>query len=163
MPALQYWFTGGALAAFLAFTTLGYAWYRAAVAEHELAATKATSVIQRQKNVLVKNLLGKEIESGQDLLRDQSDKPDDQANKDAIAWGKKTHDLIEAAYGDGEATLFMSDAGYTFYTDSSTKTTIRNWIIGRLRRLSELIPRTDQLTVSDDFDRKFSGYAIPNP
>jgi hypothetical protein len=40
VPAIQYWFTGGAVAAFLALlgavSTLGYAWYRAAVTEMEI-------------------------------------------------------------------------------------------------------------------------------
>jgi hypothetical protein len=51
VPAIQYWFTGGAVAAFLALlgavSTLGYAWYRAAVTEVESASSKAASAAQK--------------------------------------------------------------------------------------------------------------------
>jgi hypothetical protein len=44
---------------------------------------------------------------------------------------------------EGEAQLFLYDA------DGSRA---RNWIDERLRRLGELIQRTDALTTKDDFD-----------
>jgi len=60
--------------------------------------------------------------------------------------------LIAAAYGDGEAALFADSSGYVFYGDGSEKSRIRNWIDGRMRRISELLRRTDSLTVKDDFN-----------
>jgi hypothetical protein len=40
MPPIQYWFTGTALATFIAFlaavSTLGYGWYRAAITDAQL-------------------------------------------------------------------------------------------------------------------------------
>jgi hypothetical protein len=54
VPPIQYWFTGGALGAFLGalggVSALGYAWYRAAVTELEAASGKAASapLLQRQ-------------------------------------------------------------------------------------------------------------------
>lgn len=47
MPPIQYWFTGTALANFIgvlaAISTVGYGWYRAAIAEMESANNKIVS------------------------------------------------------------------------------------------------------------------------
>jgi hypothetical protein len=42
------------------------------------------------------------------------DKEDAQAESDADAWGQRTHDLIVAAYGEGEGALFLDSSGYVF-------------------------------------------------
>ena len=156
MPAFQYWFTGGALAAFLAIlttvSTLGYAWYRAALTELESASSKVETAAQKSKTTRVKTLLGKAIAAGDTLIRDLKDKEIDQAEKDAQTWGGKTHSLIAAAYGDGEAALFLDSSGYVFYGDGSPKSNIRNWIDGRMRRTTELLRRTDTLTARNEFD-----------
>jgi hypothetical protein len=156
MPAIQYWFTGTALATFLALlaavSTLGYGWYRSALTELESATSKADSAEQRAKTARVKDLLGKAIASGGSLLKEQNDKEDNQAEKDAGAWGEKTRDLIAATYGEGEAVLFLDSSGYVFYSDGSAKSNIRNWIDGRMRRATELLRRADSLTVRKDFD-----------
>jgi hypothetical protein len=54
----------------------------------------------------------------------------------------------------GEASLLMSDAGYISYSDGKKQTDIRNWIIHRLQRLNELVPRVDSLTLRQGFDAK---------
>ena len=72
------------------------------------------------------------------------------AKRDAETWGTKTRDLIAAAYGDGEAALFADSSGYVFYGDGSERSMIRNWIDGRLRRISELLRRTDSERVNDN-------------
>ncbi len=119
MPPIQYWFTGGALGAFLGLlgalggvSALGYAWYRAAVTELEAASGKAASALQKLKADRVK----------------------------------------AAAYGEGEAALFLDDSGYLFYSGSSPKSKIQNWIEGRMRRISELLKRTDTLNPRSDFE-----------
>ena len=152
MPPLQYWFTGTALATFLTFiaaiSTLGYSWYRSALTELESAQNKIESAAQKAKNEQVKLLLGKALTSGTQLIAAQGNKDDTQAKNDAETWVTQIHNLIAAAYGDGEAALFLDDAGYVFYGG----TRIRNWIDGRLRRISELLRRTDSLTVRPDFN-----------
>jgi hypothetical protein len=80
------------------------------------------------------------------------DTDEDQAKKDAEKWGQQTHDLIAAAYGEGEAALFLDDSGYVFYSMPLPTNTIRNWIDGRMRRLAELLKRTDTLSIRTDFD-----------
>ena len=79
---------------------------------------------------------------------------DEDLTKAAEEWVNKTHKLIVAAYGDGEGALFMDNSGYRFFTDGSEKSKIRNWVDGRQRRLTELIPRTDHLSVRENFDPK---------
>ena len=159
MPAIQHWFTGGAFAAFLALllallgaVSIGYAWYRAAVTEMESASSKAASAAQKLKADRVKGLLAKALVSGDKLIRSHKDTGEDQAKKDAEKWGQQTHDLIAAAYGEGEAALFLDDSGYVFYSMPLPMNTIRNWIDGRMRRLTELLKRIDTLSTRTDFD-----------
>jgi hypothetical protein len=94
----------------------------------------------------VKGLLAKALVSGDKLIRSNKDTNEDQ--EDAEKWGQQTHDLIAAAYGEGEAALFLDSSGYVFYGASP----IRNWIDGRMRRLTELLKRTDTLSTRTDFD-----------
>ena len=159
MPAIQHWFAGGAFAAFLALllallgvVSMGYAWYRAAVTEMESASSKAASAAQKLKADRVKGLLAKALVSGDKLMGSLKDTDEDQAKKDAEKWGQQTHDLIAAAYGEGEAALFLDDSGYVFYSVPLPMNTIRNWIDGRMRRLAELLKRTDTLSTRTDFD-----------
>jgi hypothetical protein len=156
MPALQYWFSGAALAAFIALLgaslTLGYGWYRAAITEMQAAINKTETVAERAYREQVKTRLGKAVSLGNQLLRDLKDKDDAQATSDADAWGRQTYDLIVRAYGDGEGELFLDSSGYVFYGDGSKKNNTRNWIDGRLRRLTELVQRTDRLIVRQPFD-----------
>lgn len=155
MPAFQFWFTGTALAAFIAVLTsfgtlvaVSYGWYRAALSEADSSSSKVMSAAAGK----AKKLLGDALSTGNKLVGQQSKKTDDEYEKDAEAWGKKAYDLIEAAYGEGEASLFMDSSGYTFYTDGSHKSGIRNWIDGRMRRITELLRRTDVLAVQKGFD-----------
>jgi hypothetical protein len=156
MPPFQYWFSGAGLAAFLALlattSTLGYGWFRAAVTEMDSARNKADSVEQRQKTERAKNLIGVALSDGNKLLEELPNKDEDQAEKDARAWGQKAYDLIAAAYGEGEAQLLLDSSGFVFYSDGSEKSKIRNWIDGRMRRLTGLIPRTDNLLTRKEFN-----------
>jgi hypothetical protein len=155
MPALQYWFTGGSLAALLALltaaATLGYGWYRAAVTEEQAATTKSETTSQRLQRGQVKDALGKAVSEGNRLIREVKDKEEAQAQHEAEQWGQRTYDLIAAAFGDGEGQLFLDDSGYVFYSDSSKNRKIGIWIEGRLRRATELLQRCDRLTVRADW------------
>jgi hypothetical protein len=133
MPAMHYWFGGPALAAFIALiigmmslVALSYAWYQAAVAEFEKASSKAASEAQKENTKRIKELLGKALVSGSELMaqledknleqeaRDVLNKTVERIDKDAKQWGEKTRTMIAAAYGYGEAFLFLNDSGYTF-------------------------------------------------
>lgn len=118
----------------------------------ESAINKAASAEEKTKTARVKDLLGNEITSANTLLKELKDKDANQVEADAEGWGRKTHDLIGAAYGDGEAALFLDSSGYVFYGDGSDKSRIRNWIDGRMRRITELLRRADTLTVRKGFD-----------
>jgi hypothetical protein len=156
MPPIQYWFSGAGLAAFLAVlatvSTLSYGWYRAAVTEMHSAKNRADSAEQRARTERVKSLLGKALKTGSKLIQELTDKDENQTKKGAEAWGETTRDLIAAAYGDGEAALFLDSSGYVFYGDGSPKSNMRNWIDGRMRRITALLPRADSLTVRKEFD-----------
>lgn len=130
--------------------TLGFAWYRAAVTEQDSAASKASSVANTERVRQVKSLLGRASGATGSIFK--TEMSDAELTKAAEAWVNKTHKLIVASYGDGEGALFMDNSGYIFYGDGSEKSNIRNWVDGRQRRLTELIPRTDRLPVREDFD-----------
>jgi hypothetical protein len=155
MPPIQYWFTGTALATFIAVlaavSTLGYGWYRAAITEMESTNNKIASEASKKKTEQVKRLLGEALASGGKLIGAQAEKNDDECENDANAWGSKAHSLIDYAYGDGEALLFLDSSGYVFYGDGSKKSNVRNWIDGRMRRITKL-RRTDSLVVKSEFD-----------
>ena len=159
MPPVQYWFTGTALATFLALlgtlSTLGYGWYRAAITELESTHNKIEFAAQKAKNERVKALLGKALAAGANLIEEENKKAEDKAKQDAERWATQTHNLIAAAYGDGEAALFLDSSGYVFYQaagENAEKSKIRNWVDGRMRRITELLRRTDLLTAKDEFD-----------
>jgi hypothetical protein len=65
MPPIQYWFTGTALATFIAvlaaISTLGYGWYRAAITELESTNNKIISAANKQKTEQAKRLLGETL------------------------------------------------------------------------------------------------------
>lgn len=91
MPAFQYWFTGTAVAGFIAVLTsltsllaVGYGWYRAAVSESDSSSSKAISAAGRK----AKQLLGEALSSGGKLISQQAHKTDEQYDKDADAWAK---------------------------------------------------------------------------
>jgi hypothetical protein len=156
MPPIQFWFTGTALATFIAFlaavSTLGYGWYRAAITEMESTNNKITSAANKQKTEQAKRLLGEALASGGKLIGAQVGKNEDQCEQDAEAWAHNVHNLIETAYGAGEALLFLDNSGYVFYGDGSKKSQTKNWIDGRMRRITELLRRTDTLAVRSEFD-----------
>jgi hypothetical protein len=156
MPPIQYWFTGTALATFIAViaavSTLGYGWYRAAITEMESTNNKIASTANKEKTEQAKRLLGEALASGGKLIENQKTKTDDQYEQEAKAWGETTHNFIGAAFGDGEASLFLDSSGYLFYGDSSKTSNVRNWIDGRMRRITELLRRADSLTVRSEFD-----------
>jgi hypothetical protein len=118
----------------------------------ESANNKIANVANKQKTEQAKRLLGEALSSGGKLIGQQSEKSEDQYEKDANEWGSKTHTLIDTAYGGGEALLFLDSSGYIFYGDGSKKSNVRNWIDGRMRRVTELLRRSDSLTVRSEFD-----------
>ena len=73
--------------------------------------------------------------------------------EEAEDWVTRLHNLVKDALGEGEAQRLLSDAGYVFYS-SQHDTRQKHWIEGRLRRLAELIPRVDSLSVLSKFKPK---------
>ena len=59
---------------------------------------------------------------------------------------------LSETFGSGEAALFLDDSDYTFFSDGSAGGRMRNFIVGRTRRLGELIPRVDQMDLRADIE-----------
>jgi hypothetical protein len=91
--------------------------------------------VLRERNITLKNMLGVAIQKGEQVYA---------ANDQKLAeeWATETRELITKALGTGEATLFLSDSGYTFFSGPGR---VKNWVDGRLRRLGELIRSLDTI------------------
>jgi predicted nucleotide-binding protein len=120
----------------------------AAVRGRDSATQHADTLAQKLKANRVKDLIGKALDTGKSIYVDKN-LTDEQLKQKASDWATPIRDLIAAAYGDGEAFLFLDDSGYTFFSSNGI---IRNWIDGRMRRIGELLRRNDSLTVRSDFE-----------
>jgi hypothetical protein len=133
------------LAGFLAFKDEHEARQRAETQNHGNAE-------QNQKILAAKSLIGVGIRQGETLSRDWPNKDPDKFEQEANEWENRMLRFISDAYGDGEESLFESDAGYIFYTDSKKQTDIKNWVGARIQRLNELLKRSDSLPMKQDFN-----------
>jgi hypothetical protein len=103
---------------------------------------------------VMKTLISLGIKEGEGLATNWTAKEADSFKHETNFWTNRIGHLIDDAYGGGEASLLMSDAGYISYSDGTKQTDTRNWIIHRLQRLNELIPRVDSLPLQPHFDPK---------
>jgi hypothetical protein len=121
---------------------------REAAAELDKLKKGATTTARRQA---FKDALAIKMRSAKDLLKTPGITIPNAPDADARAWVHSTHKLILTALGDGEAELFLSDAGYTFYSSDGP---IVSLIKGRLRRIGDLMHRVDALEIKPEFDPK---------
>ena len=172
LPAPRYWFTGKAIAAFIVLLgavvaaastasligLLGagvavvgtvFGWYQSALSEQETETKKRETTAQRLKTERAKDLLGAALETGETFLSELRAKADTtRIEQQANVWAAKTKSMIAAAYGDGEAALFMDSSGLSFLGG----TALQNGIDGRKRRLIDLLNRADTLSTRSSFD-----------
>jgi hypothetical protein len=91
----------------------------------------------------VKEMLGEAVMLASEISRlDRRDLVPD--------WIQFCPKLIETAFGAGESALFLSNTGYVFY--GGGRNAARDILEGRLRRLSELIPRITGLHVNEQLN-----------
>lgn len=88
----------------------------------------------------IKTMLGKAHATGED----QFSLNDETA---ANHWVERTHSLIRDAFGTAEATVFLSDAGFHFFSGNGQ---VKNWISGRLERIVSLIQRCDTIPIREN-------------
>jgi hypothetical protein len=122
MPNLQFWFSGAALGSFLALiattSSLGYAWYRAALSEQSAAASGAEAKQEQARLQAIREQLQVFYVSG-GLLVDRN-LPKDISNEDFVkyvqeveTWINSTAGWIESHLGKAAASRFM-DKGTGF-------------------------------------------------
>lgn len=109
-----------------------------------------------EKQVALKDLLGIAYENGIEVSGGGVSKEDRQR------WVDETQRLIEAAFGKGQAQIFLINSGITYenlfgYTPSNPLAQVIPssdvaWIPARLRRLDELIASADSLPMRPDFN-----------
>jgi hypothetical protein len=102
----------------------------------------ATPTRDARQRMALKEKLGAALAEGESLYGRG-------VKKEAEAWATKTHNTIVRGLGTAEAALFLSDAGYTFFSGPGL---VKNWLQGRLRRLTELLARLDTVPLREDFD-----------
>lgn len=101
---------------------------------------------QKDRKGAAKDALGAFMNEGNNLFRDSRERD---VETEALEWATRCRDFIRETFGSGEAALFLDDSGYTFFSGSGR---MRNFILGRMRRLGELIPRVDQMDLRADIE-----------
>lgn len=104
---------------------------------------------QKDRKGAAKDALGAFMNEGNNLFRDSRERD---VETEAVEWATRCRDFIRETFGSGEAALFLDDSGYTFFSDGSAGDRMRNFIVGRTRRLGELIPRVDQMDLRADLE-----------
>lgn len=140
------------LAAVAAWLALAY--HRRWTAYQDLEKSISNPKLESIKRQQVGQILATHLSLGETIVRQirLAQEEESVLIQRASEWGSKTQVLIEAAYGHGEAALFYSDAGYTFFGSGKPITNCLNWVDGRLRRLTELLERAQALPLRDEFD-----------
>ena len=122
--------------------------------QHQIVASKNA---EKEKRIAMKDLFGEAINECtliNEKPRTESEE-DDAYVKEAGAWVAKTSQLVEKAYGKGEADLFMDDAGIPMMSSQGHPNVLmRHKMIARIQRLNELMSRVDTITMQPDFDPK---------
>jgi hypothetical protein len=122
--------------------------------EGRLAAESNQVLEPLDKRLAMKNLISTAISEGEALGKDWFKKEDQPFLHDTNVWTNKTGNMVEDAYGKGELSLWMSDAGFTNHADGKKHTDLHNWIVNRLTRLNELMKRVDSIRMVPSFDPK---------
>ena len=122
--------------------------YRAWAEQRRTAEQFRATHDKNRSRVAIKDLLATAIETGEALYHQGS-------RAEAEQWATLTHQLLTDAFGKGEAQQFLSDSGLSFFFATNRdpeEQDVRNSIDGRLRRLTELMPRVDSLSVRPEFN-----------
>jgi hypothetical protein len=124
MPPIQFWFTGAALGSFLALiatvSSLGFAWYRAAATEQQMANSTEAADREKGRLKLIRDHLQSFYVSGGLILNRPLPKDIPAADfesyaSEADAWIKETSTWIENTSGHAAAARFLDiDGGFSF-------------------------------------------------
>jgi hypothetical protein len=110
-----------------------------------------------ETRLAIKGLLSDFLNEGEAMLSSHKESKEQSVAEayriENHVWANKAGNLIEAVYGKGERTAWLSDFGALPETlpDWPTFET-RMWLSNRLQRLDELIKRADTITIRADFD-----------
>lgn len=116
MPPMQFWFAGAALGSFLALlatvSSLGFAWYRAAVNEYQAANSTAASDREKMRLKAVREKLQSFYVSGGALLSRPlaKDTPENEFSHyvgDVNNWTVSTSGWIDQNLGNAAAARFL--------------------------------------------------------
>jgi hypothetical protein len=124
--------------------------FRAWLTEREARTAIEQQVASGEGRLAVKDMLGKFVAEGEKLFPECQQPDQQKCEADVLAWGTKADDFILAAFGAGEQLLFESQAGYVFYGGSVG----RNRLDGSIRRLNDLLQRSNAVPIVKDFDMK---------
>jgi hypothetical protein len=150
-PALSRWWAVVPLVILLV-----YGFLKALRERFEDVEEKLATVVRQRA---VKDLLGEAVDKGRALQRSVYKEGDEVIvvnQEDINNWVHYTRDLIEAAYDKGEAQHFMNSDDYSPEKPSPFRNIYHDpykyFVQVRLRRLDELIVRSNSLLVNPDFD-----------
>jgi hypothetical protein len=141
MPAFSYWFTGAALGSFLALiatvSSLGYAWYRAAATESQIAQSTEAANREKQRIKNIRAQLQSFYISGgaildRPLAKDISNEEFQRYESETTVWATETRDWIEKNLGHAAAVRFLDLSGNLSFGTSRAANTRHNELINAL-------------------------------
>lgn len=118
--------------------------------ERDRAMAEAAELKKRSDHSMVKFLLGVHLSQARFLANES----------DFRAWERTAAMFIGQAFGHGEAALFKSAHGMTFYGDGSPASRLRIAVDARCRRLQELIQRATSLQIEPEYDGSEWGVGV---
>jgi hypothetical protein len=160
MPAaFSYLFTGAALGSFLALvatvSTLGYAWYRAAETELQIATSTERSDREKQRLATIREHLQTFYVSGGELLNRQLPNPIPLADLDRYIgevnnWIVTTRDWIETNLGTAASSRFLDQSGISIINWGRAVNPKHNEIINLITKYRDNLSKLIELNAWDD-------------
>lgn len=101
---------------------------------------------ERQKRIALRDLLGKAVSRGNELLHE------DPTTSEALAWGECTDDLVRDALTAAEAEFLFAGTSEDTVTPISDPTEAQQWIGYRMDRIMKLLQELHNYDINPNFN-----------
>ena len=158
MPPIQFWFTGAALGSFLALiatvSSLGFAWYRAAATERQIANSTEASDREKARLKLIRDHLQAFYVSGglilnRPLAKDISAADFEHYVSEVNVWLSETSRWIESTLGHAAAARFLDVGGGFSFGWNRAVNEQHNTIINVLTKYRENLAKMIEINAWD--------------
>jgi hypothetical protein len=158
VPPIQFWFTGAALGSFLALiatvSSLGFAWYRAATTEQQIANSTEASDREKARLKLIRDHLQAFYVSGGLILNRPLPKDIPAADferyvSEVDAWLSETSTWIDGTLGHAAAARFLDVGGGFSFGWNRAVNERHNTIINVLTKYRENLAKMIEVNAWD--------------